>query len=117
MKRIAIALLFLISIYPLVAQGIQYKEQIEPISGFSISIEKITFTVWDSGYTDKSSFRLDIQKVDNITYKVSLIRIKPDYGKMVEQPCEIVYTQDELKGKIDLRNTVYLVNPFSNYRE
>jgi hypothetical protein len=94
-----------------------YKEQIEPIANFSISIDTMIFTVLNSGYTGKDSFRLDIQKASTTTCKAILVRIHPDYGKMVELPCEIVYAQDELEGRIDFRQKLYVENPFYIYRD
>jgi hypothetical protein len=86
----------------------------EKIAGFNISLDQISFTVWNTGYTDKASFTLEAVKAGSV-YEVKLIRIKQDYGKMMPQPMEITYTQAELKGKLDLRNPIKILNPFSVY--
>jgi hypothetical protein len=86
----------------------------EKIAGFSVAIDSITFVVWNTGYTDKSSFELEAVKVES-SYELKLVRIKKDYGKMMPQPMEIIYTQEELKGKLDLRSPIKILNQFSIY--
>jgi len=86
----------------------------EKISGFSVSLDQMIFTIWNSGYTDKASFRLDVTTV-GFVHEVRLVRIRKDNGKMVPQPMEIVFTQEELNGKLDLRSPIKILNPFSVY--
>ncbi len=84
----------------------------EKIAGFSITMDQMVFTVWNTGYTDKTAFALDIKKVGSV-YEVKLIRTRHDYGKMMPQPMEIIFSQEELKGKLDLKSYIRIVNTFS----
>ncbi|HCL56570.1 MAG TPA: hypothetical protein DHW82_06125 [Spirochaetia bacterium] len=113
-KRVVIALVLSLFSFCLYSQGSKSDKKITPITGFSIDIDKITFTVLNTGYTNKSSFKLEITKKNN-AYEIALIRIKDDYGKMMPEPIQIVFTQEELKDRIDLWQTVYLLNSFSIY--
>lgn len=111
MKRI-ISIAFLLALMsPAFPQGHAGQKQPEPLQGFRLEKDRMVFTVFNHGYTEKSSFRLDIRKKGRIS-EIELVRIRGDYGKMVPQPEEIVFTTEELKGRIDLRQPVQLKNPF-----
>lgn len=115
MKRItSLLFLFLVFTAPLLSQDTVPVNQLEKISAFRIEMDTMVFTVWNSGYTDKASFILEIKKAGAF-YDIKLIRIKSDFGKMMPQPMEIAFTQEELKGKIDLRTEVRVLNSFSIY--
>jgi hypothetical protein len=85
----------------------------EILNGFKIEPEKITFIILNSGYTEKSSFSLKIDKIKE-TYEIELIRKKIDSGKMVPEPIEITFSKEELKTKIDFRKNIRIRNIFSS---
>ena len=101
MKRpvLVIALAFLACLGT-VPQGQKARDAVEVISGFRVESDRIVFTVFNSGYTDKSSFTLSSEKKDGVV-EVTLVRVKEDPGKMMPEPLEITFTRDELKGKLN----------------
>jgi hypothetical protein len=114
MRKIFLLLLaifvFSLSLY---SQTEKPKNKSEILSGVKIEPERITFIVFNSGYTEKSSFTLKISKIKN-TYELELIRIKEDSGKMVPEPIEIIFSKEELVTKIDFRNNIRIRNTFSS---
>jgi hypothetical protein len=112
MRKFALSFAFmLIATYAFAQAATAHDEK---IAGFNVSLDQMTFTVWNSGYTDKSSFELEIAEVGTI-YEVRLVRIRKDYGKMMPQPMEIIFTHEELKDKLDLRSDIRILNTFSVY--
>ena len=109
MKKFAFSILFMLITTVAFAQAVD-----EKIAGFSVSLDQISFTVWNTGYTDKACFTLEVVKAGSV-YEVKLVRIRKDYGKMMPQPMEITYTQKELKSRMDLRNDIRVINAFSVY--
>ncbi|MCK4907784.1 MAG: hypothetical protein KAS64_09540 [Spirochaetes bacterium] len=112
MKRIGLIIAGLfIFIYPLVSNDLKKVKKHERIRSFHIEFDKLVFTVFNSGYTDKSSFTLNITK-KNYFHEIELIRIKDDFGKMMPKPIKIVFTQDELKDRINIKNPIKILNLF-----
>ncbi len=111
MKKIAVSIAFILFVTSVFAQPAP-SIQDEKIAGFSVDTEQMTFTVWNTGYTDKSSFELEVVSVGSV-YQIKLVRIRRDYGKMMPQRMEITFTQEDLKGRLDLRNDNRILNTFS----
>jgi len=112
MKRIiGIFLLLFIINTPIFSQDIEIIDNSEIINGFRIEMDKIVFTVFNSGYTDKSSFILNIDNKEGI-YEIELIRVIDDFGKMIPEPIEVIFTQEELGDRINIKNNIKILNLF-----
>jgi hypothetical protein len=113
MKKLVSTLIIALTVFATSAAEPKYDfYQEEVILGSIIDIDKITFTVYTTGYTNKESFILDI-KQGNKYNEVTLIRIKYDDAKMMENPIEIMFTQDELKNKIKFGKPILIKNKLS----
>jgi hypothetical protein len=85
----------------------------EYIQGFRVEENALFFTVFSHGYTSESSFRLDVAR-KGLGYEVELVRIEEDFGKMVPEPIEISFSQEELGDRLDLRKWIIVKNKLSS---
>ncbi len=116
MKRTAAVLvLALTACLGAVPQGQKARDSAEVISAFRVEAGAIVFTVFNAGYTDKSSFTITAEKKDGVV-ELTLIRVREDAGKMVPEPIEVTFTGEELKGKADVRSRLRIMNQFSSIR-
>lgn len=109
---VASALAFLLCLGA-VPQGQKARDSSEIISGFRVEAGAIVFTVFNAGYTDKSSFTITADKKDGVV-ELTLVRVREDAGKMVPEPMEITFTGEELKAKADIRGRLRIMNQFSS---
>ncbi len=115
MKKCAAALAFALALFSSAAQT-RMEAATEAICGFRVETDRIVFTVFNSGYTDKTSFTLSVEK-KGLTAVLTLVRLKADPGKMVPEPLEIPFTREELAAKADIRGRLTVANPFSSIRQ
>jgi hypothetical protein len=111
MKKTIAQVAFVIMLAPYVFAQSAPGGRAETVRAFRVEAEALVFTVYDSGYTDKSSFRLDITKTDGI-YEIELIRVKDDSGKMMPRPVEIAFTKDELRDRLNIKARIRVRNAF-----
>jgi len=115
MKKLALAfLLVFVVFFHAFSQGGKGGTA-EVISGFRIEADRVVFTVFTTGYTDKSSFVLSVNKKESYT-ELTLLRVKDDPGKMMPEPLEVSFTRDELKDRVDIRGWLKILNMFSSIK-
>jgi len=111
MKKTIAQVAFVIMLAPYVFAQSAPGGRTETVRAFRVEAEALVFTVYDSGYTDKSSFRLDITKAGDV-YELELVRVRDDSGKMMPRPVEIVFTKDELEDRLNIKARIRVRNAF-----